>query len=782
MSSPEEIGALPSGTVLQERYRIDDVLGTGAFGITYRARDVGLDRTVAVKELYPEAYRLARSGAKVAVPSAKRSEHEDLVTRVLKQGRLLRTLDHPHLMSVYGALQVHNTAYLVVEYLEGSSLRKRLDEKGTLPDTEVQQLIDEVGAGLSCLHDRDALHLDLKPANIVRSSGRYVVIDYGAGRMGRADDSIRLSTGGFTPEYAAIEQVDDTLEKGPYTDIYALGVTAYECLTGERPPTSPARLRADTLTWPTDVDSALQTALRWALEVSPEDRQVSVDTWLSEPPTEVIPTAGEGRPGEGKDHPEPGEGREGHGQFREWLPLSRLAIAVVPVLVLGVLFVGLEWGGVIDWGQRIYEEPDDSSPTVEEDTSRTMASVTGEDSVRQAVQPEPRRQGGNGGAGDESPPAAASNDQKGSEAQGEKSEATTNDDRAREEGSPSAQMLTSRGDSLKAEGRLPAALKTYTRAVKIDSSLAEAWKGRGDVLKEQDRLEPAIESYERAVVEDPFHAEAWFRRGVVLKEQDRLEAAIESYDRAIEEDSSFVAAAWYNRGIIMEEQGRWEEALERYNLAIEEASSHAAWYSRAWNNRGNVLQEQGRLEAALESYDRAIEEDSSYAVAWNGRAAVLEKQGRLEEAIKSFDQAIEEDPSYALAWANRGIILHRRGNESAAVESYDRACELDSEYCGSYPWSEGSEKGVTTPAIIGTVVDETGEPMPGVNIIAIHQSTDSSYGTAAHPDGKYFLTDLREGGPYTLHVSFVGYKSIERTGIMLGGDEKKTIDLKMQMK
>ena len=289
--SPDSAHMLSESTVVNGRYRVDKVLGAGAFGITYRATDTSLSSTVVVKELYPEEYRLVREGAGISVPSSKQDKHQDLVERVLKEGRLLQTLDDPHLMSVYGAFEAHNTAYLVVEHLDGASLRERLDEKGTLSETEVWDLIEEVGAGLSALHEEGALHLDIKPDNIVKASGRYVVIDYGSGRMSREEESIELTAGGFTPEYAAIEQRDDSFEKGPYTDLYALGVTAYECLTGERPPRSAARLMREdrSLTWPDGIDTNLKGALEEVLQIEPEDRPESVEAWLSEPSTVEMP-------------------------------------------------------------------------------------------------------------------------------------------------------------------------------------------------------------------------------------------------------------------------------------------------------------------------------------------------------------------------------------------------------------------------------------------------------------------------------------------------------------
>jgi serine/threonine-protein kinase len=283
MPSSDDIGALPAGTVLHDRYRVEAVLGAGAFGITYRATDTVLGRSVAIKELYPEEYRLTREGTEVSVPSAKNAQHQRLIERVIKQGLLHRKLDHPHLMDVYEAFKAHNTAYLVAEYLAGASLRARLSEAGRLPGAEVRRLIEQVGGGLAHLHARDALHLDVKPANVMYAAGEYVLIDYGAGRMSTHENSIELSTGGFTPAYAAIEQTDGSMKKGPYTDLYALGVTAYECLTGRRPPTSVARLMSGgSLVWTGEPAVGLQPALEAALQVKPEDRPTTVETWFDE--------------------------------------------------------------------------------------------------------------------------------------------------------------------------------------------------------------------------------------------------------------------------------------------------------------------------------------------------------------------------------------------------------------------------------------------------------------------------------------------------------------------
>ena len=290
MSDLELVNHLPQGIVLNQRYRLEKALGAGGFGITYLATDTALERTVAVKELYPQAlYRVDRDGTTVTVPRSKKDGHGNLVRRIIKQGHLFRSFEHPNLVDIYEAFLDNNTAYLVMAFLDGRDVSSLLQEHGQLPEAEVKQLLHDVSNGLRYMHQRGAFHLDIKPSNIFYTDGRYVLIDYGESKTVGNEMNVDMSTGGHTEGFMALEQANANTEKGPFTDLYAFGVTLYECLMGRRPPPFYARMAEAKMESLALEDAWLQRRVEWAMEVYPEDRPRTVDFWLAPEAAEPEP-------------------------------------------------------------------------------------------------------------------------------------------------------------------------------------------------------------------------------------------------------------------------------------------------------------------------------------------------------------------------------------------------------------------------------------------------------------------------------------------------------------
>ena len=235
MSSQDHAYALPSGFMLEE-YQIEQVLGSGGFGITYYARDTHLNKAVAIKEYMPSDWAARYDEATVAPKSSSDAGDYDWgLTRFLEEAQVLAGFDHPNINRVYRRLEAHGTAYMVLEYLPGESLSARLKRTGRLSPDEVWRLFNEILSGLSEVHRQDYVHRDIKPGNIMfREDGGAVLLDFGAARqaVGQRSKSI---TSILTPGYAPIEQYDQkAVYVGPWTDFYALGVVAYRCVTGVR--------------------------------------------------------------------------------------------------------------------------------------------------------------------------------------------------------------------------------------------------------------------------------------------------------------------------------------------------------------------------------------------------------------------------------------------------------------------------------------------------------------------------------------------------------------------
>ena len=225
--------ALPAGYRLGE-YEIQGVLGSGGFGITYKARDCNLGKSVAIKEYLPSDFAV-RDGRTTVKPksNASKDDYDWGLTRFLDEARTLARFDHPHINKVLRYFQDNGTAYLVLEYIEGDMLSDLLKRKGRFNTVGLRRMLDELLDGLDAVHSAGYIHRDVKPANIIfRRDGSAVLLDFGAARqaIGKRSQTI---TSILTPGYAPVEQYLNTIDAmGAWSDLYSLGVVAYRCLLG----------------------------------------------------------------------------------------------------------------------------------------------------------------------------------------------------------------------------------------------------------------------------------------------------------------------------------------------------------------------------------------------------------------------------------------------------------------------------------------------------------------------------------------------------------------------
>lgn len=230
---------LRMGTRLNNRYLIQGVLGEGGFGITYVGMDEVLCQKVAVKEFFPRG-AITRNNQQtnevVSVYGTKAANFHQGEEKFLQEARTLAQFNNvAGVVRVQDFFRENGTAYIVMEYLEGITLKQYLQTYGPISVEEMQNIFAPILEALDKIHQNGVIHRDISPDNIMcLPEGEVKLMDFGAARdytdYSAEGLSVILKMG-----FAPIEQYDSHGKQGPWTDIYALGATMYQCLTGRKP-------------------------------------------------------------------------------------------------------------------------------------------------------------------------------------------------------------------------------------------------------------------------------------------------------------------------------------------------------------------------------------------------------------------------------------------------------------------------------------------------------------------------------------------------------------------
>lgn len=291
MTETDVNDALPPGFRLEE-FEIIKLLGEGGFGLAYLAYDHILKQQRAIKEFLPNAVaHRSKDGTRVSARTGEnRTAYQAGLRSFINEARLLASLDHPNVVRVYRCIEANNTAYLVMHYYQGETLKQRMARSGgTAPDAEwVIRLLTQLLHGLHVVHGQGVLHRDIKPSNIyLLADDRPVLIDFGAARR-VVGGHTRALTGVVSAGYSPIEQYagDSGAQEGPWTDLYALGATCYELVTGRKPWNAVMRVTSDDLKPAVELGrrhypGVLLATIDHALKLYPKDRYQTAAEWLA---------------------------------------------------------------------------------------------------------------------------------------------------------------------------------------------------------------------------------------------------------------------------------------------------------------------------------------------------------------------------------------------------------------------------------------------------------------------------------------------------------------------
>jgi tetratricopeptide (TPR) repeat protein len=526
---------LSPGDLLANKYRIEAEIGRGAFGRVYRARDIALDRVVAVKELHKGEDDLGST------------QFADYVRRFEREARIQARFNHPNIVHVYELIQEGaDRLYLVMELVDGESLRDHLARRGLLPVDEAVRIAGDLLAGLAVVHtdERDIVHRDIKPSNVMLTrGGQAKLTDFGLAQVG--DESMRSKDGKLhpgTPAYMSPEQETTSAYLYPASDVFSAGCVLFELLTGlpykqaKRRKQGLADLRSDTPLWLAEVVVA-------ALAKDPDDR-----------PADAGDLARLMRESEAKEKAEAEAARQADQQRKEREAADarqREAEA--------------EMARQADLRRKV-QEAEQARLREEEERRRAEAHAKAEaaERARQAEQ------------------ASAEARQREAEAV-QRREADARAQRDAEAKAQEAAQCFERGKSYHNKGDYDRAITDYTKAIELDPAKADYYFGRGTSCAQKKNYDRAIADHTKAIELDPAKADYYFERGTSYAWKDDYDRAIADHTKAIELDPAkadyyFGRGTSYHNQKVHTGQGDYDRAIADQNKAIELDSHNGKYY------------------------------------------------------------------------------------------------------------------------------------------------------------------------------------------------------------
>lgn len=692
-------------------YEILKMVGQGGMGAVFLARQVSLDREVALKVI-----------SSVGGTQAKNLD------RFKRESKVLAKISHPNIVPIYEVGQQGPYSYFAMEYVRGVSLDKILssirnaksgskasdvmrkcveaqtaigddkqqDAKGRTEseiDTDyivnISKIVISIASALDYAHQKGVLHRDIKPSNIlIDSNDTPKLVDFGLAKA-ETQQTITI-TGEFfgTPNYVSPEQIRKPETVDCRSDVFSLAATYYECLT-LHPPFGGDTVNK-TLTQVISKEAVppkkycprlstdFNTVLLHALEKSPEDRYQTAADFAAD-----IQNILEFKPITAK---RPSITRRAYKTVRRNpLKVAILGISIL-VLVLGYFvysnyiekrnkatarkleaiaagyLVSGDYTKALEYYKKaIVQYPFNAATYSEIGTCYQQLKQYPEaiEAYKQAIVIEPDYTVATGALGGIYYLEGCYDDAL------EMYEKVI-------EIKPDAQIYRNIGNILDDTGRSEEAVEAFKNAIKTDPKDALAYNDLGYVYFKLNRLDNAIIAVEKAVEIDPNCALAYNALGFFCYNSDKYEKSIELFDKAIKLDAGCYQA-YINLGLAHNTLGNYSEAVVAYKRAIELNPKDAIIF----NNLGLALDRSGHPKEAEEAYKKAIKIDPNCFEAYNNLGLIYTDSNNYSEAIRFFEKAIEIKPNDAIAISGLGGAYHRAGNYTQSIKCYENVIEID---------------------------------------------------------------------------------------------------------
>lgn len=334
---------LAAGTIVsgpRHSFVLEKVLGKGGFGITYRGKEMASGREVAIKEYFPNRCQPCRMSDGSIVPLTQYQQvYQNGKKSFLNEAAMLRALDDiPSVVRILDFFAANGTAYMVMEYLDGTTIRQMVERGGAIPVHILRPRLTPLIRDICAIHERGVLHRDIAPDNIMwMPDGTLKLMDFGCAR---AMEDGRSMTVQLKPGFAPIEQYGSH-GQGDYTDLYALCATIYYCITGRIPAAAPERQFAlydnnpDPLVWPHMLGVQLspdwEALLMWGLQLNSEMRPQKAQQWLER--AEALTVWSDAEMAEDEEKSVPPQPARPRLPILRWLIIGVCALAVVSALI-----------------------------------------------------------------------------------------------------------------------------------------------------------------------------------------------------------------------------------------------------------------------------------------------------------------------------------------------------------------------------------------------------------------------------------------------------------------
>ncbi len=617
------------GQILDTRYQILKVLSVEEVVQTYLAEDSNLpDQKFVVKQLH-----LAKNHPQDL--TILRRLFTDEATAIAKLGK-----EHDQIQKLVAYFEENEEFYLVQEFIFGNPLTEEVLLGTPLEEDQVINLLSEVLEILLFVHNCGVIHLDIKPANIIRreSDNKLVLVDFGA-----VQEIVTTIVGNL--EYIPVEQLHGNPQYN--SDIYALGIVAIAALIG-LPANEISRLQSQKnvltgeIVWrnnSTKINKDLAKIIDKMVRFDYRKRYQSV--------TEVL--------------------HDLQQLTNDEYEVKKYNLKKIWLVTAGI--AGCITFSIATWFFQSPKFVDNTQQLFQEGVTKYNQGNYQEavDNLTQVIKLEPQNHLAYNRRGDAFYRL------------GDYQQSQTDSSQAITLNPQDANAYYDRGFSFYELGKYKEAIADYTQAIKLNSQNAYAYYGRGLAKTQLQEHKKAIEDFSKAIALQPKYTDAYLQRGILHRRLKLKQAAIKDFNAIIEINPND-AKAYFQRGLTQSLNKQKAAAINDYTNAINLNSK----YIEAYLNRGDIYSELGNQVEATVDYNTVLQINPKLTIAYIHRGTHLLSFGDYRGAIKDYTQAIKLDPNNAAAYNNRGNAYLDMGNKKAANQDYSKAIAIDSNYGLAY--------------------------------------------------------------------------------------------------